>query len=421
LDVEAGYFENSSKNVSIFREIIEQELTNGKVGKAMISGKVQSQVNKENVSNSDKILKELEEKNKSKLSADEAQKGSGQKESNKKANNQNPQFSAESNVTSSSASEPVRSSNDIPHQTAKAEEYADKETSQHTTKADHMTPKVSGRSLESGSASLIDSDQRYIELIAAARIQLADLSATFIDLKREIEANNAALFLLVGTYYRERDRLDLLIKYRKQFIDVLRAKREREAANVFADFSRASAASDEEYENVRKQSDSTTNLSDDDKSEIQKLFRNLVKLFHPDRYSSEPDKQKIYDKLMAKITAAREAGDLGLLKEISIDADAYIKKQGWQEINLNTSESSVDLQKLYKSLQVEIEKLHKAIDNLKKSPEHELTLFCASAPERLQEIAESQISKLKSEIKVKQTVAERLKFEMKKLTDQEIF
>ena len=124
---------------------------------------------------------------------------------------------------------------------------------------------------------------------------------------------------------------------------------------------------------------------------------------------------------MAKITEAREAGDLDLLKEISIDADAYIKKQGWQEINLNTAERSVDLQKLYKSLQIEIEELHKTIDNLKKSPEYELALFCSSAPERLQEIAESQISKLKSEIKVKQTVAERLKLEMKKLTDQEIF
>ena len=421
LDVEAGYFENSSKNVSIFREIIEQELTNGKVGQAMISGQVQSQVNKENVSNSDKILKELEEKNKSKLSADEAQKGSGQKESNKKANNQNPQFSAESNVAASSASEPVGSSSDIPHQIAKAEEYADKETSQHTTKANHMTPKVSGRSLESGSASLIDPDQRYIELIAAARIQLADLSATFIDLKREIEANNAALFQRVGPYYKERDRLDLLIDYRKKLIAVLLAKREREAENVFADYARASAASDQEYESVRKQSDTVTNLSDDEKSKIRNLFKKLAKLFHPDHYILEPNKQQIYDKLMAKITEARENGDLGLLEEIAIDADAYIRKQGWQEINIKNVESSVDLKNLYKSLQIEIEEVRKAIDNLRKSSEYELAVVCSTVPERLQQIAESQSSKLKLDIKVKRSVADRLKLDLEKLTDQEVF
>ena len=54
-----------------------------------------------------------------------------------------------------------------------------------------------------------------------ARARLADLSTEYIELNREIDVHNLALFNLVKEYYHERDRLVLLIEYRQHFLEKL--------------------------------------------------------------------------------------------------------------------------------------------------------------------------------------------------------
>ena len=43
---------------------------------------------------------------------------------------------------------------------------------------------------------------------------------------------------------------------------------------------------------------------------MDQLWRKLVKLFHPDRFAHEPEKQETYHKLTAAINHAKDHGDL---------------------------------------------------------------------------------------------------------------
>ena len=45
-------------------------------------------------------------------------------------------------------------------------------------------------------------------------------------------------------------------------------------------------------------------------AEVSQLWRKLVKLFHPDRFAHEPEKQETYHKLTAAINHAKDHGDL---------------------------------------------------------------------------------------------------------------
>ena len=48
-------------------------------------------------------------------------------------------------------------------------------------------------------------------------------------------------------------------------------------------------------------------------AEVSQLWRKLVKLFHPDRFAHESEKQETYHKLTAAINDAKDHGDLATL------------------------------------------------------------------------------------------------------------
>ena len=59
-----------------------------------------------------------------------------------------------------------------------------------------------------------------------------------------------------------------------------------------------------------------------------RLWKKLVKLYHPDRFAHEPDKLETYAKLTAAINRAKDEGDIGTLREIADDPHGFILRQG---------------------------------------------------------------------------------------------
>ena len=271
-----------------------------------------------------------------------------------------------------------------------------------------------------GVVEYVDLDaKKYEQLISLSRARLAELSATFMEEKRKIEFNNAALFRRVREYYQRRDKLTLVIKYRRSFLDVLLTDGEEEAETVGNEYDKAQAEADQEYEETRKQTEDTKELSEEEAAHIQGLWKSLVKLFHPDRYRSEPEKQTIYEKLISVINDAREVGNIALLTEISTDPDAYIAKQGWASIDLDGQSKSLNLKKLYEAIEIEIVERIEALTQLRGSPDYQVAMYCDGVSERLEKVASQQIEALKVEISDLQLEATRLKNEIEELTGNE--
>jgi len=69
----------------------------------------------------------------------------------------------------------------------------------------------------------------YQRLVEAARNRLADLELEFGIEKSKLDAIRSKLFGALRTYYQERDRLRVLVNFRKAFIERLLAEGEEAA------------------------------------------------------------------------------------------------------------------------------------------------------------------------------------------------
>jgi hypothetical protein len=86
--------------------------------------------------------------------------------------------------------------------------------------------------------------EHYQRLIEAARSRLADLELDYGVEKSKVDSVRSRLFGALRPYYQERDRLRLLIQYRKAFIDRLLAGGEEAAEKTAADYQREAAEKD---------------------------------------------------------------------------------------------------------------------------------------------------------------------------------
>ena len=144
-----------------------------------------------------------------------------------------------------------------------------------------------------------------------------------------------------------------------------------------------------------------------------------MKLYHPDRYRSEPKKQAIYERLITVINDARDSGDIELLTEVSNDPDAFIAKQGWDAISIDRKAAALNLKKLYEAIEIEIVQRIEALSALRESSDYEVAAFCDGHPDRLDEIAKKQISSLEVQIAELQEEADRLKHEVEELAGED--
>src|SRR5438093_11874514 len=65
-------------------------------------------------------------------------------------------------------------------------------------------------------------------------------------------------------------------------------------------------------------------LSGEEEVELARLWKKLVKLYHPHRFAHEPQKLETYGKLTAAINRAKDSGDLETLRQVASDPHGFI-------------------------------------------------------------------------------------------------
>ena len=252
--------------------------------------------------------------------------------------------------------------------------------------------------------------------VDAARARLAELEVSYTIDKAKVDSLQANLFQRLRTYRQERDRIRLVVDYRRQFLAGVRRGDEREAERVQQAHREAETRHEREYEETAQTLAGKKELTTEEEAELGKLWKSLVKLYHPDRFAHEPDKLDTYGKLTAAINRAKDNGDFATLRQIANDPHGFILKQGWASLDFRDEEQAKRLEKLLESLETEIRSVAEAHQRLRESPEFELYELTTKKPAMLDTVAEKQTKQLEKEIAELTREAAQLAGEIAKLT-----
>ena len=254
--------------------------------------------------------------------------------------------------------------------------------------------------------------ERLQALISSARSRLAELQSAYTNDKVAVDHIQAEIFKLVREQYQARDRLKLVIEYRRKFLDTLMAEGDEQAEQVTNEYRKARAESDTNYDRASAAAASQRILSEEDQRALNLLWKKLVRLFHPDRFANEPEKKVAFERLTAAINQARDEGNIELLREIADDPDGFVLRQGWGALNLTEEVEIKALHKLYASLQLEILNLLEILNRLHESPEYELLTLSQKKPQLVEEVAGQQRKAIADEIAALNEQAARLQREI---------
>ncbi len=255
-------------------------------------------------------------------------------------------------------------------------------------------------------------------LVGTARARLAALEVAYTIEKAKVNSLQASLFKRLRVHSQERDRLRLVVNYRKQFLEALLRQGDTEAEQVEQEFRQAKARGEQEYEETAQTLAARRELTEEEQAELRTLWKELVCLYHPDRFAHEPDKLETYGKLTAAINRAKDSGDIETLRQIARDPHGFILRQGWAGLDFRDEEQVARLQKLLESLELEILSVLEATNRLRESPEFELYELVGKNPEMLDSVVAKRTALLEKEIAKLKDEALQLAQEIGELTDQ---
>lgn len=235
------------------------------------------------------------------------------------------------------------------------------------------------------------------QLVAGLRARLAELESTHTREKARVDAVQAELFRRLREYYQKRDRLRLVLDYRKKHLDSLLRGSDEDVKQTEESYERAKAQSDRDYDETAAAVADKKQLTAEEEAVVNRLWRKLVKLYHPDRFAHEPDKLETYEKLTAAINRAKDSGNITALLEIADDPDGYILRQGWAMLDFSDEVELKQLRRLYETLQLEVFSALEALGRLMESPEYELCRITEQKPGVLDELAAERAKLLEKE------------------------
>jgi DNA polymerase-3 subunit epsilon len=266
-----------------------------------------------------------------------------------------------------------------------------------------------------GSLLLDPEEERLNARVAKAKARLAELEAAYTIDKRAVETAQSTLFGILRPYFQKRDKLTLVVRYRRKFLEALLTGGEEEAERVVSESETAAEQTDTEYEQTASAMADRKTLSEEEEEELKRLWRKLVGLFHPDRFASEPDKQEAYAELTREINDARDKGDIGRLREIVRDPEEFMAKMGLSRLNFASEQELTGLKKLLNALESMILATLSALQTLREDPAYELYRLNEKLPGFLEKAAREQARKVEIEIAALEEEATRLQGEITEL------
>jgi DNA polymerase-3 subunit epsilon len=253
------------------------------------------------------------------------------------------------------------------------------------------------------------------QLVAGARARLADLESSYTREKSRVDAMQAVLFRRLREHYQKRDRLRLIVDYRKKYLDSLVRGGDEEARQAEENYAKARAQSEKDYQETAAAVAGKKQLTPEEEAELNRLWKKLVKLYHPDRFAHEPEKLETYHKLTAAINRAKDSGDIQTLREIAEDPHGFILRQGWAGLDFSDAAEIGQLRRLYETLQLEIISVIESLNQLRESPDYELCQLSGQKAGVLDDLASERARLLDQESKELEQQAERLADEIKEL------
>jgi DNA polymerase-3 subunit epsilon len=285
-----------------------------------------------------------------------------------------------------------------------------------------IQPPRAGASAEVGVAALVlyvnPELEQLRQLVADARARLADLEAGYTKEKSRVDAMQAILFRRLRDHYQKRDRLRLVADYRKKYLDSLLRGGEEEAEQARENFEKAKAQADQTYEETAAAVAKKKQLTTEEEAELTRLWKKLVKLYHPDRFAGQPDKLETYGKLTSAINRAKDSGDIETLREIADDPLGFMLRQGWESLDFSDEAELRQLRRLYETLQLEIINVLESFNRLRESADYELCQLSERKPGLLEELAAERAKLLEKESVQLKVQADRLADEIKDLSSE---
>jgi DNA polymerase III epsilon subunit-like protein len=260
--------------------------------------------------------------------------------------------------------------------------------------------------------------EKLRQLVAGARARLAELEVSYTKEKSRVDTMQAVLFRRLAEHYQKRDQLRLIVDFRKKYLDSLIRGGDEEAKQAEESYERAKAQTDKDYQETAAAVAAKKQLTDEEEAELTKLWKKLVKLYHPDRFAHEPEKLETYEKLTAAINRAKDSGDIETLREIAEDPHGFILRQGWESLDFSEEAELAQLRRLYETLQLEIIGVIESLGQLRESPEYELWQISEKKPGVLDELAAERAKALEKERAELEKEAERLAGEIEELAGE---
>jgi hypothetical protein len=264
-----------------------------------------------------------------------------------------------------------------------------------------------------------DPEKKQLDaIIDGLRNRLAEVEAEYTLGKMKVDYACSELFKRLKSLYEKRDLLQIQVEYRKRYIDTLSKEGEEEAKQVAEEFEKQKKQNSNEYADAAKVLEGKVQVSKEIQARVQKLWRRLSAIYHPDKHMDDPEKLDIYDKLQKCINKAKERGDVDALEEIEADPEGFIRNQGWGSLDLSQDTDVKKLKDLVASLQARILEMIEALEELEASPDYALHFALEKDNNAFNELVEKQATVVEEAIEQLQTEADELGDEIEELTGQ---
>ena len=240
---------------------------------------------------------------------------------------------------------------------------------------------------------------------------LNDLETRYYDIKNMIEVFKVQKNVLVRDKLEEQTICQLTLNYLELFLTKILSNNVDDIDKIIDEYCATLRQLRSNQKSSTLSNDFKKNVSDDDLAEISYLWKMLVKIFHPDRYSNL-NKREACQRVSSLINDARDQSNIILLREIASDPEAFLLIKEWSLLSPTESFCLDRLESMHNSIIFKIIKYNEMIEEVSCQPEYRMSQISAKVPSYLKSIAKQLNDEKNIEISIINKQCEKILYEI---------